>query len=222
MATPQTARWTGEFGQAYTDRNSFSAKELDRLYLKNYGVSRTQLNDSFLAGIPKDAPILEVGCNLGNQLLLLQEMGFQNLYGIEIQPYALEQAGSRLQGVQLQQASASEIPHPDDYFELVFTSGVLIHIAPQDLPKALSEIHRCSRIWIWGMEYYSPETTEVNYRGHQGLLWKMDYVGEYQKQFADLELTKTQMLPYLESSNVDSMFLLKKRAVKAPNSAGKK
>src|SRR5437879_7357762 len=27
--------------------------------------------------------ILEVGCNVGNQLLVLQEMGFTNLYGIE-------------------------------------------------------------------------------------------------------------------------------------------
>lgn len=33
--------------------------------------------------IPADSKILEVGCNVGNQLRFLQEMGYYNLYGIE-------------------------------------------------------------------------------------------------------------------------------------------
>ena len=52
-------------------------------------MARSELNDRFLADIPKDARILEVGCNRGGQLLLLREMGFRNVFGIEIQHYAL-------------------------------------------------------------------------------------------------------------------------------------
>jgi pseudaminic acid biosynthesis-associated methylase len=210
VETSQTTQWLGEFGRAYTDRNLLDLKELDALHARNYGVTRTELNQRFLAAIPPTARILEVGCNLGNQLLLLQHMGFCSLHGIEIQPYALERARSRVPQARLQQASAFEIPYPDAYFDLVFTSGVLIHIAPPDLPNAFTEIHRCSGAYIWGLEYYAPEVTEVVYRGHEDLLWKMDYAKLYLEQFPDLKQVQKETLPYLENSNVDCMFLLRK------------
>jgi hypothetical protein len=79
------------------------------------------------------------------------------------------------------------------------------------LPRALDEIHRCAKSWIWGMEYYAPEVTEVSYRGHDDLLWKMDYGKRYLDRFSDLELAREQRLPYLSSSNVDTMYLLKRK-----------
>jgi ubiquinone/menaquinone biosynthesis C-methylase UbiE len=91
-------------------------------------------------------------------LLLLQEMGFTGLWGVEIQPYALDLARARVQGAQVSQGSALQLPYEDGYFDLVFTSGVLIHISPANLPRALDEIYRCAKTWIWGMEYYAPET----------------------------------------------------------------
>lgn len=209
--TPQKERWAGDFGRAYTDRNTLSGAQLDLLYQSNYGITRRQLNETFLADIPRDAHILEVGCNSGNQLLLLQEMGFTNLWGAEVQSYALELARARVRGAELSQASALDLPYDDGEFDLVFTSGVLIHISPADLPRALDEIHRCTRSWIWGMEYYAPEVTQVNYRGHDDLLWKMDYGKRYLDGFGDLELAREQRLPYLNGSNVDTMYLLKRK-----------
>jgi pseudaminic acid biosynthesis-associated methylase len=210
ISTPQIAEWVNRFGREYTDRNVLSTSELDALYEKNYGITRRKLNQPFLAGVPEDARILEVGCNVGNQLTVLREMGYRELYGIEIQKYALEQARSKLPDVHFTEASAFEIPYPDNYFDVVFTSGVLIHIAPSDLPRALDEIHRCAGRHIWGFEYYSPQTVEVKYRGNQGLLWKMDYAKFYLDRFADLSLLRREELPYLENANVDSMFLLRK------------
>jgi pseudaminic acid biosynthesis-associated methylase len=209
--TPQTNQWTGDFGRAYTDRNTLDRRELDSLYQTNYGITRSRMNESFLEEIPRDARILEVGCNCGNQLRVLQEMGFSRLWGAEVQSYALESARARTQGVQLAQASALDLPYEDGYFDLVFTSGVLIHISPVDLPTALDEIHRCTKTWIWGLEYYAAEVTQVNYRGHDDLLWKMDYVKRYLDRFGDLELIREQRLPYLNSSNVDTMYLLKRK-----------
>ncbi len=209
--TCQLRQWTGEFGREYTDRNTLNRAELDSHYQSNFGTTRTQLNETFLQGIPKDVRILEVGCNCGNQLLLLQEMGFTNLSGLEVQPYALERARSRIQGIHLTQGSALDLPYDDAHFDLVFTSGVLIHISPADLSQALDEIHRCAKVWIWGLEYYAPEVTEVNYRGHADLLWKMDYAKRYLDRFSDLELLKEQRLPYLQTSNVDTMYLLKRK-----------
>jgi pseudaminic acid biosynthesis-associated methylase len=209
--TPQTNQWTGDFGRAYTDRNTLSTIELDSLYRTNHGIRRRELNERFLERIPRDTRILEVGCNSGNQLLMLQEMGFTNLWGVEVQSYALASARARVPGVQLAQASALDLHYEDGYFDLVFTSGVLIHISPADLPRALDEIHRCARTWIWGLEYYAPQVTEVNYRGHEDLLWKMDYVKGYLDRFGDLELVQEQRLPYLNSTNVDTMYLLKRK-----------
>lgn len=211
MKTAQLEQWKGEFGRAYTDRNSLTPEALDALYRKNFGVARSELNRRFLAHIPRSARILEVGCNEGNQLCALREMGFQNLYGIEIQDYALRRARNRLEDAHLALATAFEIPYPDGFFDLVFTSGVLIHIAPADLPKALREIHRCAGGFIWGLEYYSPQQMEVTYRGHQSLLWKGDYARLYLNLFDDLDLARSEQIPYLQDGNVDSMFLLSRK-----------
>lgn len=208
--TAQTDVWKGSFGRDYSDRNTFEVEALDALYRKNYGLTRQQINEAFLRDIPRQASFLEVGCNTGNQLLLLQRMGYSNLSGIEVQPYALELARSRTQGISLMQGSALALPCENDSFDVVFTSGVLIHIAPEDLPRALDEIHRCARAYVWGMEYYAPDVTAVNYRNHDALLWKMDYARRYLERHPDLELVREQRIPYLENSDVDTVFLLKK------------
>jgi len=211
MKTAQLEQWRGEFGRAYTDRNSLSPTALDALYRKNFGIARSELNQRFLAGIPRDARILEVGCNEGNQLCALREMGFRRIYGLEIQEYALRRARQRLESAQLALATAFEIPYPDRFFDVVFTSGVLIHIAPADLPRALREIHRCAGRFIWGHEYYSPQPVEVTYRGHKSLLWKADYARLYLDLFDDLDLVRAEQIPYLEDANVDCMFLLSRQ-----------
>jgi pseudaminic acid biosynthesis-associated methylase len=131
----------------------------------------------------------------------------------------LRKARTRLRGARLVRATAFEIPYPDGFFDLVLTSGVLIHIAPEDLPKALREVYRCTRQWIWGFEYYSPQPVEVRYRDQQGLLWKMDYASRYLDHFKDLELVQAEQIPYLESENVDSMFLLSKRKFPSADSS---
>lgn len=212
-ASPETIQstvWKGQFGRDYTDRNTCDPEALDALYLKNYGVSRRAINEKFLQDIPKSASFLEVGCNTGNQLLLLQEMGYSNLAGVELQPYAIELARKRLPQASLSLGSALSLPYEDGRFDVVFTSGVLIHISPGDLPRALEQIYRCSRSFIWGLEYFSSDAVEIPYRNHSGLLWKMNYARRYLEQFANLELVREQNLPYLQSENRDTVFLLKK------------
>lgn len=210
QTTEQIRTWTGDFGREYTNRNNYTPSQLDEFYRQTFGVTRRELNQQLLQDVPKDARILEVGCNMGTQLLLLREMGFTELSGIEIQSYALARARERLAGAHLIQASAFSIPFEDRSFDLVFTSGVLIHIAPADLPKALSEIHRCTRRWVWGMEYYAPEMTEITYRQHHNLLWKADYARLYLDAFPDLGLVREERVRYLGSENVDTMFLLRR------------
>src|SRR5208282_140071 len=92
--TKQSEKWRGEFGSQYSERNLLNPADLDKVYQRNYGVTRTALNHNFLADIPRLASILEVGCNLGNQLILLKQMGFENLNGIEIHKEIVKNAQS--------------------------------------------------------------------------------------------------------------------------------
>ena len=209
--THQSQQWIGDFGRAWSTRNQFTPDELDRDYERKYGITRSELNQRFLAGVPKDANLLEVGCNLGNQLLALHQAGFTNLHAIEIQPEIVEQAQARMPFAKILEGSALDIPHSDASFDLAFTSGVLIHIAPKDLPKAMDEIHRVSKTWIWGLEYYTPEITEIPYRGQSNLMWKADYGQLFLQRFDDLELVSEERVAYLHDKNVDSMYLLRRK-----------
>lgn len=213
-STPQMDKWSTEFGKSYTDRNPQSVAEMDALYTTNFGVTRQELNKDFLGDMDRNIRILEVGSNVGSQLMALQELGFKNLYGVELQSYAVEISKKRSQGINLIQGSAFELPFRDGFFDLVFTSGVLIHISPTDLPKAISEMIRCSKRWIWGFEYYAETHREVPYRGHSALLWKGDFAGEFRKQASNLKFIRDRKVPYLNSpeGNVDVMYLLEKHS----------
>jgi len=203
--------WSKAFGKAYTDRNALSPGELDRLYNKNFGITRTDLNKEFLGNLSQGIKILEVGSNVGNQLLCLQKMGFKNLYGIEINSYAVKCAKKRLKEINIIQGSVLDIPFKDSYFDLVFTSGVLIHIAPHDINLAMREMRRCAKKYIWGLEYYADKYSEILYRGYRGLLWKANFAKLYLDLFDDLKLIKSRKLKYLDDSgNIDEMFLFKK------------
>jgi pseudaminic acid biosynthesis-associated methylase len=211
MTTEQMKEWSGAFGKDYTDRNALSLEEMEDLYRKNYGLSRTELNQRFLDGIDRGARTLEVGSNIGNQLLCLQRMGFSKLYGIELQSYAVELSKSRTKDINIIQGEASDIPYKDSFFDVVFTSGVLIHISPSSLPNIMKEIHRCTKEYIFGFEYYSEKPTEIEYRGHRDLLWKASFAEMYLELFDDLTIEREEKIKYLNSANVDSMFLLGKR-----------
>ena len=81
-------------------------------------------------------------------------MGYMDLWVIEIQKYAVKIARERTNLLNLLNASVFDIPFKDEYFDMVFTSGVLIHINPNDINKAMDEIYRCSKSYIWGFEYF--------------------------------------------------------------------
>jgi pseudaminic acid biosynthesis-associated methylase len=209
--TEQMSQWMGAFGKEYTDRNALTLEQMDELYKKNYGITGTELYEEFVGGLERSIKILEVGSNIGNKLVMFQRMGFKHLYGIEINSYAIEHAKANTKGINIIQGSAFDIPFKDGYFDLVFTSGVLIHIAPTDIEKALREIYRCSKRYIWGFEYYADTYTEVKYRGHDKLLWKTDFANLYLSFFGDLELVNEKRLKYLENENIDTVFLIRKR-----------
>ena len=208
--TEQTEKWVGQFGREYTDRNASSLEGMETLSKSDFGKTRSDQNEQFLQGVDRSARILEVGCNIGNQLLCLQRMGFNDLWGIDIQEYALGLAMGRTDGINFALASALDIPFEDGSFDLVFTSGLLIHIGPSDILRAMAEIRRCSRSYIWGSEHYADEDEEILYRGHRNLLWNRNFVRLYLDSFSGLSLINEVLFPCLGGDDMNTMFLLKK------------
>lgn len=208
--TKQGSKWIGDFGNDYVDRNYINLSELNLVYKENYNITRTELNEEFLGHLSKDIRILEVGSNVGAQLLCLQDVGFKNLYGIEINRYAIEKSKTITKDINIIFGSGFDIPFKDGFFDLVFTSGVLIHISPSDIKDVLKEICRCSRQYIWGFEYLADSYVEVNYHGHVQMLWKTDFAALYKNEFRNLKLIKEKRIKYCHDDNVDAMFLLEK------------
>ena len=180
---------------------------MDGYFLDNEPFSK--MIEASLAGIPKDASILEVGCNVGNILSVLHSLGFTNLRGIELNPRVVEVANTLRPHLDITVGNILDIQGPDRAYDLVYTSGVLIHIAPENIDKAISEVIRVSRKYIWGYEYWAPEYREIPYRGNQNVLWKADFVKLY-KNLSDLSLVYFRKLPLKEESKYDVMYLLEK------------
>lgn len=197
MMTQQEKFWQSAFGKNYIKRNRYSNKGLNALYKSKFGITRSEINEEFLGKL-KINNVLEVGCNIGNQLSLLQSQGFKNLYGIEISPLAVELSKKRTKNINIVWGSVFDIPFKDGYFDLVFTSGLLIHISPKDIATAMREIYRTSRRYIWGYEYFSEKNEEINYRGHRGRLWKSNFPQIYLNLFPDLRLVKEKKLNFKE------------------------
>jgi pseudaminic acid biosynthesis-associated methylase len=172
--TTQLALWRSDFGRAYTARNDRDRPE------------RVEAWRRLLDGVaPKRA--LEVGCNVGWNLVYLERLGISDLYGIEPQPDAVERARHRRPRFNVVHGTAFDLPFKDGLCDLVFTSGVLIHIAPDQLTKALDEIYRVSRRWIIAIEYDHPSEQEVRYRGHTAALWKRDHGAAWLTRHPDLK-----------------------------------
>lgn len=158
--------WSGEFGTEYSRRNAevnwkarvpFWKKVLDET---------------------GDLAILEVGCNVGANLKAIREVLPQpeaQISGVDVNEVALDQA--TLAGFDVVKARADEICEvwTPGVAELVFTAGVLIHVAPDDLPRVMGEIVRMAGRHVLAIEYADTQEVEVEYRGHAGKLWRRNY-----------------------------------------------
>ncbi len=201
MTTTQLKAWQGKFGTDYTKRNSQTLNELDEMFVREYGASAREMFQAAVSNLSINT-VLEVGCNIGNKLALLYDLGYRNLTGVEPQQEAIELGIKRYPFINFKPGTIFNLPFADRSFDLVFTSGVLIHIAPVDLAKAISEIIRVSKRFVLGFEYFSKNPQSVFYRGKSDLLWKRDFAKSY--QLIDSKLSIYYRKKYYHRSGVNS------------------
>jgi SAM-dependent methyltransferase len=111
-------------------------------------VDRSRALLLLLEGLPKDARILEVGCNVGRNLAYLVDAGFTDVTGVEINQRAvglLRENYPQLANSPIHVGAAEDVlPRLPGPFELIFTMAVLNHIHPQST-TVFDEIARLSR-----------------------------------------------------------------------------
>ena len=166
------ALWRGSFGDSYTERNADAGKD------------RGPFWEAMLKSLSPHGSILEVGCNVGANLQHFPDTSYT--YGVDINAEAIRFARERFPLMHLSEASVSlRLPFHDAMFGLVVTCGVLIHIAPDDLHRAIREVFRVSRKAVLIMEYQADKETAIPYRGQDAALWKRNWF--YEMQEARLE-----------------------------------
>jgi pseudaminic acid biosynthesis-associated methylase len=176
------ALWAGEFGDAYSVRNAAAAE------------GRRPFWEARLAALGF-ASALEVGCNVGGNLRWLAELlGPKNVAGVDVNEQALATLRGALPGVDVRRVAARSLPFADRSFDLVFTTGVLIHQPPDELGPVMDEIVRCARRYVLCGEYRADSLEEVPYRGQEGALFRNDYGRLYQERFPDLRLVEEGFL----------------------------
>jgi pseudaminic acid biosynthesis-associated methylase len=184
--------WIGDFGNHYQQRNASSwpsIKNRSRMFGDIFqAMENAAKANPALKGFPES--VFEAGCGCGDNLRAI-DMVYERaratikLTGCdpnEAARLAAADAGTILPG------DLRQLPMDDASADLVFTSGVLIHIPPSDFPRAMAEIHRVSKRWILSIEYFNPTVQEVEYHGEKGLMWRRDYGEEWLAKFPDLKM----------------------------------
>ena len=178
--------WSGEFGDAYVGRNQSAGK------------GRMAFWEAILEPFAAER-VLEVGCNVGGNLTwIAQLVSPGGVFGVDVNLKSLKQLASSRPRVGAVRARARELPFRDLEFDLAFTMGVLIHLPPDDLPRVMAEILRCSRRYVLCGEYHAPEPVEVRYRGQSRALFKRDFGGLYESLFPELRLRNRGFLSRAE------------------------
>ena len=175
--------WRGTFGDAYTDRNEATTEYIN---------SVAHAFEQILKKMPDMSPssILEVGANIGINLRALNRLTDAQLFAVEPNQKARNRLveDAVLPNNHIFDAAASNLPFDDHSIDLVFTSGVLIHISPEEIDSAYAEIYRVSARYILSLEYFSPTPEVKTYRGKDDLLFKRDYGSLWLDNYPDLIL----------------------------------
>jgi ubiquinone/menaquinone biosynthesis C-methylase UbiE len=97
--------------------------------------------------------VLEIGCNIGNDLRLLPET--MKVYGVDLNEWALEKAKNSLPAFEFKKGSITSIPYEDSSIDFVFTHNVLNYVPESDMTKSTCELFRVSRKYILNCELFS-------------------------------------------------------------------
>ena len=161
----QEAFWASRYAQEYIRKNSTFDHELGATAWR-----------TMLAKAHGIANYLECGCNIGRNVEQIKRVL------PEAQPSVIEISEPAFRIVTATQkmhhafnGSILESRLPTRSFDLVFTIGVLIHIAPDALLAHMQKMFDYSAKYILMGEYFNRTPVTLEYRGETDKLFKRDF-----------------------------------------------
>ena len=150
--------------------------------------------------------VLEIGCNDGwKNLCWLGDKAV----GLEINMRAV--SIGRQGNMSIVWGKATDIPFKDNWFDLVFTAGLLIHIPQKEIKKAMREIIRVSKKYVLAIEYYSGKERERPFLGEMGITWERPYNDLYVSM--GLEVVEAGFLTKEDGFNDLNYWIFKKEGI---------
>ncbi len=137
--------------------------------------------------IPPPRSVLEVGAANGLNLRALQRVSSLEQWAVEPNEEARATLGREvLDPTHVLDGTLARLPLDDGSVDLVFTSGVLIHLPDEELEQAYCEMHRVASRWLITMEYFAPTRQSVPWHGEENILFKRDYGAPWLDLFDDV------------------------------------
>lgn len=99
--------------------------------------------------------VLEVGCGGGGDGVVLRDAGF-DYRGVDLTPEGIDICAER--GLEVQVASAADLPFEDDSFDAAWTMSTLMHLDGDGFDRAVAELGRVVRpgglvaVGVWGSD----------------------------------------------------------------------
>lgn len=172
----ELAAWRGKFGDEYVTRNPITDDAIKAREMFMHLVLHTIYVEN--KEIPKD--ILEIGCGSGLNLIALNSLYKTagrplNLNACEPNEKAREIVKHQDIKVNLTDDDIFNLSFDINSQDLVFTSGVLIHVNPDRLQEAIFEIYKSTKKYILIAEYFAPSCEEITYQDKKQMLWRNDF-----------------------------------------------
>ena len=112
--------------------------------------------------LPEEAKILDIGCGKGFFLYDLMKLKpMFEVKGIDISKYAIENSKPEIKE-NLIVGNATQLPWPDNYFDLAVSFNTLHNLYTFELEKALKEMERVGKNKYLCVESYRNENEKAN------------------------------------------------------------
>lgn len=172
--TSQEKFWKNYFGNDYTSRNLNRGKRICNVIGKALRSNKIKIDSA-----------LEIGCNIGLNLIELKKIYPKSkLYGVEINKSAYDIAKKKF-------TCFNESIYnfrTKKKFDLLISSGVLIHQNPKNLKQFYRKMYNLSKKYLYLDEYFNPHPVMISYRGFKNKLFKRDFAKELWHLYPKLKL----------------------------------
>lgn len=160
---------------------------------------------SYMEEIPH-SKVLEFGVGFGRHATYLTKLKNIEFHGVDQSPTMLESLKKNVSEYEeikdriILIEPRSKLPYPDNYFDVVYTVSVLIHIQPEHLKDIMQELIRVSKHKIIHFENSLVESTSITSQDHNGC-WAHPLVDIYKELNEDVNVLS-------KSSTVQDVYIV--------------